>query len=113
MRLTQKISGLPSCLKAPSPQAWCGSGQGLVLGMGRQGLTGVGVLLGLGALEETRTMVSLSGVPLDLMGLAIDEARQGQPGRIWLALLIDNRKIIADPVQGWRQTNANQSLQRQ
>ena len=69
--------------------------------------TGVGVLLGLGALEETSdvvasgTTVSLSGVPLDLVGLAIDEARQGQPGRIWLALLTKDRQIIADPVQAF------------
>jgi hypothetical protein len=69
--------------------------------------TGVGVLLGLGALEETSdvvasgTTVSLSGVPLDLVGLAIDEARQGQPGRIWLALLTEDRQIIADPVQAF------------
>jgi hypothetical protein len=69
--------------------------------------TGVGVLLGLGALEETSdvvatgTTVSLSGVPLDLVGLAIDEARQGQPGRIWLALLSEDRQIIADPVQAF------------
>ena len=69
--------------------------------------TGVGVLLGLGALEETSdvvasgTTVSLSGVPLDLVGLAIDEARQGQPGRIWLALLTEDRQIIVDPVQAF------------
>ena len=55
--------------------------------------TGAGALIGLGALEETSdvvasgTNVSLSGVPLDLISLAIEEARQGSPGRIWLALL--------------------------
>jgi hypothetical protein len=69
--------------------------------------TGVGVLLGLGALEETSdvvasgTTVSLSGVPLDLVSLAINEARQGQAGRIWLALLSEDRAIIADPVQAF------------
>lgn len=69
--------------------------------------TGVGVLLGLGTLEETSdvvaagTKVSLAGVPLDLVSLAIDEARQGSPGRIWLALLTKDRRIIADPVQAF------------
>ena len=69
--------------------------------------TGVGVLLGLGALEETSdevasgTTVSLSGVPLDLVSLAITQARQGQAGRIWLALLSEERAIIADPVQAF------------
>jgi hypothetical protein len=69
--------------------------------------TGVGTLLGMGALEETSdvvasgTTVSLSGVPPDLVGLAISEARQGLPGRIWLALLTDDRQIIADPVQAF------------
>ena len=69
--------------------------------------TGVGTLLGLGALEETSdvvasgTTVSLSGVPPDLVSLAISEARQGLPGRIWLALLTEDRQIIADPVQAF------------
>lgn len=69
--------------------------------------TGVGSLLGLGAVEETQqvvaggTTVSLSGVPLEMVALAIDEARQGKPGRVWLGLLTDAREIIADPVQAF------------
>ena len=69
--------------------------------------TGAGALLGLGALEETSdvvasgTSVSLSGVPLDLISLAIEEARQGSPGRIWLALLTPEREVIANPVQAF------------
>ena len=69
--------------------------------------TGAGALIGLGALEETSdvvasgTSVSLSGVPLDLISLAIEEARQGSPGRIWLALLTPERKVIANPVQAF------------
>ena len=69
--------------------------------------TGVGVLLELGSLEETSdvvatgTTVSLSGVPLELVSLAIDEARQGSPGRIWLAFLSEDRTVIADPVQAF------------
>ena len=45
--------------------------------------------------------MSLSGVPLDLVSLAITQARQGQAGRIWLALLSEEREIIADPVQAF------------
>lgn len=69
--------------------------------------TGVGSLLGLGAVEETQqvvaggTTVSLSGVPLEMVALAIDEARQGKPGRVWLGLLTEDREIIADPVQAF------------
>jgi hypothetical protein len=69
--------------------------------------TGAGALIGLGALEETSdvvasgTSVSLSGVPLDLISLAIEEARQGSPGRIWLALLTPAREVIANPVQAF------------
>jgi len=69
--------------------------------------TGAGALIGVGALEETSdvvasgTNVSLSGVPLDLISLAIEEARQGSPGRIWLALLTPERKVIANPVQAF------------
>ncbi len=48
--------------------------------------TGAGSLLGLGSIDETGevvaggTAISLSGVPLDLVQMAIDEARQGLPG---------------------------------
>lgn len=69
--------------------------------------TGAGALIGLGSLEDTSevvasgTTVSLSGVPLDIIGLAIDEARQGKPGRIWLALLTPELEVIADPVQAF------------
>jgi len=68
---------------------------------------GAGSLIGLGTLEDTSdivasgTVVSLSGVPLDLISLAIAEARQGKPGRIWLALLTPEREIIADPLQAF------------
>ncbi len=34
------------------------------------------------------TSVSLSGIPPDLVQLAIAEARQGLPGRVWLGLAV-------------------------
>jgi hypothetical protein len=69
--------------------------------------SGAGSLLGIGSIEETEevvaggTAVSLSGVPLDLVQLAIAEARQGLPGRLWLGLLTETGEIIADPVQAF------------
>ena len=68
---------------------------------------GVGGLLGLGEIEETRqvvangTSVSLSGVAPQMVALAIEEARQGKPGRVWLGLLDEAREVIADPVQAF------------
>lgn len=68
---------------------------------------GAGSLLGIGPIEETQqvvangTTVSLSGVPLELVALAIDEARQGKPGRVWLGLLTEAGEIIADPVRAF------------
>ena len=69
--------------------------------------SGAGALLGLGAIEESRevvasgTSVSLSGVPLDLVQMAISEARQGKPGRVWLGLRAADGSLIADPVQAF------------
>jgi hypothetical protein len=69
-----------------------------------QSWSGAGALLGLGSVEETGsvvasgTVVSLSGVPPDLVQLAIAEARQGLPGKLWLGLLTETGTIIADPV---------------
>lgn len=70
--------------------------------------TGMGSLISIGALEETSdvvasgTMISLSGVPLEMVGIAIEEARQGKPGRVWLGLLDDTHSVIADPVQAFQ-----------
>ncbi|EDM72250.1 hypothetical protein RAZWK3B_08371 [Roseobacter sp. AzwK-3b] len=69
--------------------------------------TGVGSLLGIGPIEETQqvvasgTTVSLSAVPTEMVALAIDEAQQGKPGRVWLGLLTPEREIISDPVQAF------------
>lgn len=68
---------------------------------------GLGTLLSFGALEEsdavvaTGTMISLSAVPPDMVGIAIDEARQGKPGRVWLGLLDAEHQVIADPVKAF------------
>ncbi|MBW6496655.1 MAG: hypothetical protein K0B16_19275, partial [Burkholderiaceae bacterium] len=68
---------------------------------------GAGSLLAVSSIDErgevvaSGTTISLSGVPLDMVQLAIAEARQGLPGRIWLALLAPDGSIIADPVQAF------------
>lgn len=80
---------------------WSGLGD---TGWAGQSWSGAGALLGLGSIEETSevvaggTSVSLSGIPLDLVQMAIAEARQGLPGRVWLGLLTPEGQIIADPV---------------
>lgn len=62
-----------------------------------------GLLIGVSPIEETEDIVAsgvaitLSGVPLDLQSLAIQEAQQGAPGRVWLALMTEDGEIIADP----------------
>ena len=67
--------------------------------------TGAGTLIGMTAVEETGEVVAngvtvaLSGVPLGLVQLAIAEARQGAPGRIWLGFLDPAGAVIAEPVQ--------------
>lgn len=83
---------------------WSGLGE---IAWNGQTWTGVGSLLGIGSIEETQqvvaggTTVSLSGVPLEMISLAIEEARQGKPGRVWLGLLTEQREIIADPVRAF------------
>ena len=62
---------------------WSGLGS---LTWNGQTWAGAGSLLGIGGIDETGevvaggTAVSLSGVPLDLVQMAIEEARQGLPG---------------------------------
>lgn len=80
---------------------WSGLGE---IGWAGQSWSGAGALLGLGAIEETSqivaggTTVALSGIPPHLVQLAIAEARQGLPGRVWLGLLTPEGEIVADPV---------------
>lgn len=65
--------------------------------------TGAGQLLGVSAVEETTNVVangvtvSLSGIPVEFRSAAIDGARQGKPGRVWLGSLDASGALIADP----------------
>lgn len=65
---------------------------------------GMGDLLAVSAVEDTDQVVagsvavSLSGVPADLVQTAIDEAQQGLPGQMWLAVLDSDGAVIPDPI---------------
>ena len=67
--------------------------------------TGGGNLIGVSPMEEVSGVVasgasvSLSGVPSELVQIAIEEARQGLPGRAWFGLLTPEGAVIADPAQ--------------
>lgn len=65
--------------------------------------TGAGTLMGVSPAEETTAVVAsgwtvqLSGVPPELVSLAIADARQGLAGRLWVGLLDGAGAVIADP----------------
>ncbi|MFD2101864.1 hypothetical protein ACFSKJ_00295 [Tabrizicola soli] len=87
---------------------WSGLGE---IGWAGESWSGAGALLGLGAIEETSevvaggTSVSLSGIPPHLVQLAIAEARQGLPGRVWLGLLTP--RAGSSPIQSWPSPGAS------
>jgi len=64
--------------------------------------SGVGTLLGMSGADETtevraaRLIISLSGVPSDLLAAALGDARSGKPGRVYLAFFTGG-SIVADP----------------
>lgn len=65
--------------------------------------TGAGSLAGVSAIEETAGLdargvqVSLSGIPSDIVALALGEARLGLRGKLWIGLLTEAGAVIADP----------------
>lgn len=67
--------------------------------------TGGGTLLEVSPMEEVvgvsapGASVTLSGVPVDLVQIALAEAQQGAPGRCWLGALDASGLVIADPDQ--------------
>ncbi len=79
---------------------WSGYGE---ITWGGEVWTGAGHLLGVSAVEETTAVVangvtvSLSGIPVEFRSAAIDGARQGKPGRIWIGSLDEAGALIADP----------------
>ena len=79
------------------------SGLGAITALGED-YAGAGTFLGISTVEETGdvvasgTSISLSGVPSELVSAALDEVRQGLPGRIYIGLLDETGALIDDPV---------------
>lgn len=53
-------------------------------------------------LEAQGIVISLSGVPNDLVGMAINETRQGKPVRVWLGFLNASFQVINAPFRVFR-----------
>jgi len=85
---------------AGTSRAWTGFG---TISWNGQSWIGLGHLLGVSAIEETGDVVangvsiSLSGVPAELVSIALTHVRQGKPVRIWLGALDAAGAVIADP----------------
>jgi len=86
---------------------WSGVGN-LVFdsGSGDETYIGVGDFLGISAPQETTELkasgvnLSLSGIPSNIIALALNSMRQGKPGRIWMGLFDTTTKIAIDsPVE--------------
>jgi hypothetical protein len=54
-----------------------------------------------GAFRANALQFELSGVPSDMISVALGTHYQGRAARLWLAPLDDNFKILADPVLCW------------
>lgn len=72
--------------------------------LGRGGFISFGPVEETTGPESTGTSVTLSGVPIEYVTLALSEngARQGQPGKMWLGFLDETGAIIADPSEYFR-----------
>lgn len=53
-------------------------------------------------LEAQGIVISLSGIPTDLVDMAINETRQGKPVRVWLGFLDANFAVIDAPFRVFR-----------
>jgi hypothetical protein len=77
---------------------WTGYGE---IQWGGRTWTGAGTLMGIGALDETQQViasgssVTLSGIPVDLVQMAIEQAEQGAPGRVYLGLMREPQRNFA------------------
>ncbi|PCJ99982.1 MAG: hypothetical protein COA45_03985 [Zetaproteobacteria bacterium] len=50
-------------------------------------------------LQANGVTLTLSGIPSDILNIALSDDYQGKPITIWFAVLDGNREIIADPYQ--------------
>lgn len=54
-----------------------------------------------GAFRANALQLELSGVPLDLISVALATYYQGRDARVWVAPLDDNYQVLADPKLMW------------
>lgn len=70
-----------------------------------QTFSGVGHFGGISPVKESGEVVasnfilSLSGIPSSLLGLALSEIRHNKRAKVWFALLDENGAVISDPVR--------------
>jgi len=80
--------------------AWVGNG---IITFGGVDYFGLGNMLNITPIEETHEVkattctVNMSGIPADLISLALSSNYQGRTGTIYLGALDTNRAVVADP----------------
>lgn len=68
-----------------------------------QSWTGLGSLTKISTIEESADVqargiaVELTGIPRAMIEVALNEARQGKPGKVWIGVFDDNNRLIANP----------------
>lgn len=91
--------------EAGTVRLWSGLGD---ITWDSQTWTGAGNLIGLTAIQETKTgqatgfSVRLNGALTALISLAIAQCRQGYAGTVWVGALDNTGAIIADPFKAFR-----------
>lgn len=86
-------------------RAWSGVG---TLSWDGKDFLGVGQFGGISQLEESDELratgyaISLSGIPPEMISMAISEPMQGKPANVWVAFFDENHQLLADPVGPWR-----------
>lgn len=80
------------------------SGIGTVTWNG-QNWVGVGTLGTISSIQESSELqannvtITMSGIPSDMLGQALNETRQGYAVQLWFGALGDNNNVIADPLK--------------
>ncbi|MFE8033848.1 hypothetical protein [Thiohalocapsa marina] len=81
---------------------YCTAGQ--TVRWNNQDWLGVGAIASIEPIKETESVqatglkMSLSGVPTGLIAIALAEAVQGRPAKMWVAGITEAGAIVADPV---------------
>jgi hypothetical protein len=81
-------------------RVWSGFGD---LSWNSQTWIGVGTFGGISSIGETADIkangvtISLSGIPLDMISLALSEVRQNKVGRVYMGFMDSSNDVISDP----------------